>query len=248
MITLTAPDIRRVVLAAVPPAPSRKDRVFSAMAAFALHGLLIFGGGALFVQPAEYGVDAGESGIDVELVAAPSAALESVAPPPASAPVIEAAVEADAETVVQPEPIPVPPAPEVQAQKIEPVSAPVVSGPPAGVVGDGSSSVPGRDATTFRSRAGAVSALPSYLKNPAPRYPEAARQAGQQGVVLLRVEISPAGKAEEVSVRQGSGFALLDDAAVSAVRKWKFRSAKAGGISVNSSAEIPIRFQLDASR
>lgn len=239
MITLTAPSVRRIVRAAVPLAPSGRDRALSAFAAIALHGLLFFGGGAFFVQPAEYGVDAGESGIEVELIAAPPPAAAVVEVVPAPQPVVEATVdEADLVT----EPVPAPQPVSVPEKKVE------TPAPSSTVVGDGSSSVPGLDATTFHSRAGAMSVLPSYLKNPAPRYPEAARQAGQEGVVLLRVEISSAGKAEEIAVRRGSGFELLDAAAVNAVRKWKFRPAKAGSIPVPSSAEIPVRFQLDAAR
>ncbi len=240
MITLTALSMSHIVMTAVPPAPSRQDRALSMLAAVALHGLLLFGGGALFVQPAEYGVEAGENGIEVDLVAAPVAS----APVAVEAPLVPLSPVIDEAVAVTESEAPTPA--EKPAESPLLAAAPVFS--PSSVTGDGSSPVPGLDATTFSSRAGAATGKPSYLKNPAPRYPEAARLAGQEGVVLLRVEIVSSGKAGEVHVRQGSGFLLLDDAAVRAVSKWRFRPAKAGGVSVASSADIPVRFRLDQDR
>lgn len=244
MITMTAPTVRRALAALPVTAPSRKDRALAAFAAFALHALILVGGGAAFVQPAEYGVETGPSGIDVDLVAAPPAAVEAVAPAPPPAPPAEE-VPAEPETaVIDTEPVAPPPAETPAVRTPLPVAA--TPAMPSEAVGDGSSPVPGKDATTFSSRAGALNDTPSYLKNPPPRYPEEARQAGQEGVVLLRVAISASGKAEEVVVYRGSGFSVLDEAAVRAVSKWRFRPAKvAGGIPVASSAEIPVRFQLN---
>jgi protein TonB len=77
-----------------------------------------------------------------------------------------------------------------------------------------------------------------------PAYPESARRRGEQGDVLLRVEVAADGQPLEVSVTQGSGFSLLDDAAMAAVRRWHFRPATRGGIPVSATAEVPIRFRL----
>jgi len=77
-----------------------------------------------------------------------------------------------------------------------------------------------------------------------PVYPETARRRGQQGRVVVRVEVSAEGRPVSVSVAQGSGFASLDDAAVSAVQKWSFIPATRGGAPVPAVADVPVRFRL----
>jgi len=47
-----------------------------------------------------------------------------------------------------------------------------------------------------------------------------------------------------VSVAQSSGVAILDDAALAAVRQWRFVPAIRGGTPVQGTAEIPVRFRL----
>jgi protein TonB len=96
-----------------------------------------------------------------------------------------------------------------------------------------------------QSTGGAITeAKPDYLKNPAPAYPEAARRQSQEGVVILLAFINTNGFPVKVEVDKGSGFSLLDQAAVKAVRKWRFRPAMFGGIAVESSVRVPIRFNL----
>jgi protein TonB len=84
----------------------------------------------------------------------------------------------------------------------------------------------------------------AYLNNPLPRYPAAARRRGQQGLVLLNVEVLAAGRCGRIGILHGSGHAMLDDAAVEAVRHWHFVPAARGGIPVDHWVQIPIRFQL----
>lgn len=86
--------------------------------------------------------------------------------------------------------------------------------------------------------------LPGYLRNPAPRYPLLARQRGEEGVVLLQVEVLPTGRCGQITVGSSSGSVLLDEAAVRAVTRWQFKPAKRGGRLVAARVEIPIRFQL----
>lgn len=83
-----------------------------------------------------------------------------------------------------------------------------------------------------------------YLNNPAPVYPAAARRAGEQGRVLLLVKVSPQGQAEQVELRQGSGFSRLDEAAMTAVRQWRFVPARRGDEPIAASVIVPITFRL----
>mgnify|MGYP001559680618 CR=1 FL=1 len=88
-------------------------------------------------------------------------------------------------------------------------------------------------------------AAPDYLLNPEPKYPEAARRRGIEGVVVLEVLVLANGTAGSVHLAQSSVSALLDDAAVESVRLWRFRPAMRAGVPVDSTVTIPIRFRLE---
>jgi protein TonB len=84
----------------------------------------------------------------------------------------------------------------------------------------------------------------AYLDNPAPAYPPAARRAGVQGRVVLRVRVSAAGEPVEVTVATSSGAPRLDHAAVATVRRWKFVPAREGERAVEAWVLVPIVFAL----
>src|SRR6185437_245226 len=65
-----------------------------------------------------------------------------------------------------------------------------------------------------------ISGLASNRK---PDYPMAAKERGQQGRVVLRVEVSATGTALSVAVLSTSGYPALDKAALTAVEQWHFR-------------------------
>jgi protein TonB len=67
---------------------------------------------------------------------------------------------------------------------------------------------------------------------------------GQQGTVMLAVEVTADGRAGSVRLAQSSGFALLDAAALQAVRRWTFEPARNLGLAVASHVEVPVRFDL----
>ncbi len=90
----------------------------------------------------------------------------------------------------------------------------------------------------------AASTPVTYVHSPKPEYPLAAREDEEEGVVVLRVRVSGAGLPLEVRVDRSSGFALLDRAAASAVRRWTFAAATSGGRHIESWLVIPIRFRL----
>lgn len=97
-------------------------------------------------------------------------------------------------------------------------------------------------------RRGSLSeARPLEYQNKPPVYPETARRKGSQGRVLLNVLVGTNGCVSEVVVEETSGFKILDEAAVSAVQKWKFIPAQIGGIKFSSRIKIPIKFVLEES-
>jgi periplasmic protein TonB len=86
----------------------------------------------------------------------------------------------------------------------------------------------------------------SYLQNPAPAYPPVARRMGQQGKVMLRVMVNAAGAADKIEIRSSSGSSLLDDAALDAVKRWRFVPARQGDQAVNAWVLVPITFALES--
>lgn len=90
----------------------------------------------------------------------------------------------------------------------------------------------------------AVRATPIYRINPEPAYPPSARRRGQQGLVLLTVHVTAQGRAAGVEVKRSCGFAVLDEAALRAVRNWEFEPARIDSLAVDSEIEVPLRFKL----
>ena len=84
-----------------------------------------------------------------------------------------------------------------------------------------------------------------YLENPPPPYPALSRRSGEQGRVVLRVLVNPAGTADEVQIRTSSGHVRLDDTARETVKRWKFVPAKRGAEPVPAWVLIPISFRLE---
>ncbi|HEX9120342.1 MAG TPA: TonB family protein [Terriglobales bacterium] len=74
----------------------------------------------------------------------------------------------------------------------------------------------------------------------APVYPQIARQTGTYGAVLMNVTISPQGTVS--AVRVISGAAQLRQAAISAVRQWRYKPAMLNGQPTESTAEVQINF------
>ncbi|MBV9506068.1 MAG: energy transducer TonB [Acidobacteriia bacterium] len=89
---------------------------------------------------------------------------------------------------------------------------------------------------------GGVSA-PSLLYKVEPEYSEEARKAKYQGTVVLYVEVDPSGHAINPKVIRSLGLGL-DEKAMEAVRKWKFKPGFKDGKAVTVAATIEVNFRL----
>ncbi|QTD44340.1 energy transducer TonB [Ottowia testudinis] len=87
-------------------------------------------------------------------------------------------------------------------------------------------------------------AQPDYAYNPAPDYPRLLRDQGVGGVVWLRVWVQTDGQPGDITLVKGSGYRLLDESALRAVRHWRFLPARQGEQSLASWVEFPIRFAI----
>jgi bla regulator protein BlaR1 len=82
----------------------------------------------------------------------------------------------------------------------------------------------------------------SYRRLSAPEYPQAAKDAGQQGTTLLKVGLDAEGRPLTVDIVASSGSDLLDRAAANAVERWSFEPARSDGRAVASQALVPVQF------
>lgn len=83
------------------------------------------------------------------------------------------------------------------------------------------------------------------LHNTPPAYPDEARRRGIEGTVTLEVDVTAQGAAQEVTVTNSSGYALLDRAAHDAIRNWHFIPAHRGDEIVEARVMVPVEFRLD---
>ncbi|WP_166363974.1 energy transducer TonB [Pseudomonas akapageensis] len=94
-----------------------------------------------------------------------------------------------------------------------------------------------------------VSLRPSFVTPPpAPRYPSVARRRNQQGIVRVEVCLDERGQQQKLTLIKSSGVESLDQAALEAVKSWRFRPEIVDGRAVPSRVEIPIEFALTANR
>ena len=91
-------------------------------------------------------------------------------------------------------------------------------------------------------RAGGDLQPPTKLRQVAPAYPELARQARVQGVVVLDCVIDPSGRVADVKVLRG--HSLLAPAAVDAVRQWLYTPTRLNGAPVAVLLTVTVRFTL----
>jgi TonB family protein len=83
---------------------------------------------------------------------------------------------------------------------------------------------------------------------PKPKYPDTARRDGKEGRVLLRVLVNEEGRTASVQVNRSSGVESLDQAALEAIKRWRFSPARLGDRPVESWVRIPIDFRLTDAR
>jgi periplasmic protein TonB len=92
-------------------------------------------------------------------------------------------------------------------------------------------------------RVGGAIREPRKVLHVAPVYPEIARHAGVQGAVVLEAILDATGRVESVKVLHSEP--LLDDAAVRAVRQWRYTPTELNGVPVPVLMTITVRFSLE---
>jgi protein TonB len=153
------------------------------------------------------------------------------------------------------EPVEPPPAPGPTVSMVEPDGLPIDEGPapcllncagqrPDGI-GDGPTGAPSATGVPEGTGTGPVRITggitpPVRTAYVAPIYPDLARTAGVSGVVVLECTIDPSGHV--VDARVISGHPLLNDAALNAVRQWRYTPTRLNGVPVAVLMTVTVRF------
>ncbi len=150
-------------------------------------------------------------------------------PKPAKTPPVRQLV-AEAPVITESEPV-APPPPEVEAEpEPEPAPEPVAEAPrpqmPAGPV----------------MLSSELSVACPHLN--APAYPPLSRRLGEEGKLVLRVELDEKGHVNVARVLNSSGFKRLDEAAMAAVKTWRCNPPLRNGQPVRAIALQPFNFVL----
>ncbi len=214
---------------------SRREGLLVCLAAMTLHGAAIYWVGtsrtpALSIVPPETPPMA----IEFSQPAPPS-----VEPPPTSIPEPLAAPTPPVEDELAVKPLPPKP-----TSKHKPLAKPApkpVEQPPVPSVAPQAIAPPAPPAPAPITPA---SANAGYLHNPAPEYPALAMRRGWEGRVMLGVHVLPSGKPSEIKIQKSSGRDQLDEAAISAVKRWSFLPARQGNDPVDGWVSVPIDFKL----
>jgi TonB family protein len=88
-----------------------------------------------------------------------------------------------------------------------------------------------------------VTTQPVVLSQIQARYTDQARQAGIQGIVILRAIVRKDGSVDSIQVVQGLGWGL-DEAAADALRQWRFRPATMNGQAVDFTMNFTMNFAV----
>jgi protein TonB len=84
---------------------------------------------------------------------------------------------------------------------------------------------------------------PVPVRTVPPEYPGALKRSGVSGIVTVNCLIDEKGDVQEITLEKASEDAFIQPA-LEAVRKWKFKPAKKGGVAVAIRVSIPVRFRI----
>lgn len=222
------------------PAPTTRKTPWL-LASLALHALLIAVGWSLFhATSPRLVVDSGEGGIRLTVGHPSPAREEREMPEPTAVPTTDPEVAAGPRPpsratgdlpLSQPPPSPMaalttppppPPSPRLPVSPAEPTE--------------------GGDA-----RGGACSPAVG-VHCPAPAYPTAAKRAGREGAVRLRLVIAPTGRVAAAVIVESSGRRDFDEAARRTIlQQWQYSPARQGAVRVSSEETVRVEFRLEPS-
>lgn len=81
----------------------------------------------------------------------------------------------------------------------------------------------------------------------APKYPPVSQRMGEEGTVVLAVELNEMGVVASAKIHHSSGFSRLDEAGLTAIRRWRCTPTQRNGAPVKTTALQPFKFVLEGN-
>ena len=157
-------------------------------------------------------------------------------PPPPTPPVRRPLAPEPRLITAAPTPAPAPFVASPPPEAVPPAPAPVAVAAPVASVASPPAPAPSRNLSASSVQ---------YLEPLRVEYPRLSKRLGETGVVTLRVFIDEAGRVRDAEVIRTSGHPRLDDAAMAAVQKARFKPPSENGQAVSGYAQVPVDFQLE---
>ena len=104
-----------------------------------------------------------------------------------------------------------------------------------------------REATSQQNNIVSAASL-KRVRMVSPSYPDAARKRGIEGWVELAFTVQTNGSVDQVEVRNASPADVFDDAAVRAVRQWRFEPIERNGERIEQRAMVRLKFSQQAGQ
>ncbi len=86
---------------------------------------------------------------------------------------------------------------------------------------------------------------PSIVNQVQPKYPSRYRRRNIEGEVKLELIVDENGQVTTVKILESSGYNLMDQSAMTAVRQWKFKPEQRDGRYVKSRLQLPVVFKIN---
>ncbi|ANN80373.1 energy transducer TonB [Bordetella flabilis] len=166
---------------------------------------------------------------------------EKIEPTPEPEPVVEKPPVPAPQPKPKPKPKPRPPVQQAPAPK--PVEQPPTPAPPAGAP-DGATMTQAPRQGPPRDQPETVSNIEYLGAGPAPVYPAASKRRREEGRVMVLVVVNPQGLVEKATVVSSSGYPRLDEAALDALRRVRFKPYTRNGVAYTVQARIPFDFNI----
>jgi TonB family protein len=106
--------------------------------------------------------------------------------------------------------------------------------------------VAARDANSQQTNVVSAASL-KRVRMVSPAYPDAARKRGIEGWVELAFTVQTNGTVDAVEVRNASPADVFDDAAIRAVRQWRFEPVERNGERIEQRAMVRLKFSQQAA-
>lgn len=91
-------------------------------------------------------------------------------------------------------------------------------------------------------------AMPKARKRTAPKYPAAAERAGIEGAVTVEFSLTPDGHTRDIRVSESTPPGVFDEAAISAVRTWRFEPVSAEDAARLPRSSVRLAFRIEGQR